>query len=166
MTDRRHLEPARYAIVGSRDYANLDRVRRFVAKLPEGSTVVSGAARGVDETAEGSARARGLEVLSFPADWAQGRGAGHARNADIVAAADIVVAFWDGTSRGTKNSIDRAMAARKPVWLCNPEGRWAFNDPEPVKERPTPGDGEWAKAPGWGTVGQREAPTLGEGGRR
>lgn len=128
------------------------RVRRFVAKLPDGSTVVSGAARGVDETAEGSARARGLEVLSFPADWSQGRGAGHARNAEIVAAADIVVAFWDGQSRGTRNSMDRAMAARKPLWICSPEGRWTFNDPVAPSAKAEAPEGEWNKPKGWGSL--------------
>ena len=41
------------------------------------------------------------------ADWARyGRGAGHRRNADMVAAANYVLILWDGISSGTKNDID------------------------------------------------------------
>jgi hypothetical protein len=104
------------AIVGSRDYAHLDRVRDFVKALPAGTTVISGGARGVDEAAEAMAYAIGLPVQSFPADWAtHGKKAGILRNAEIVAAADEVVAFWDGISAGTRSSIELAQKAGKPI---------------------------------------------------
>ena len=59
------------AIVGSRDFPQLERIDAFVDSLSPGDVVVSGGARGVDSRAERRARARGLEVLSIPADWAQ-----------------------------------------------------------------------------------------------
>jgi hypothetical protein len=37
------------------------------------------------------------------------------RNQDIVNAADKVVAFWDGVSKGTKNTIDTAKKLGKEV---------------------------------------------------
>ena len=37
------------------------------------------------------------------------------RNAQIIAEADQVVAFWDGKSPGTRNTIDRAKRANKPL---------------------------------------------------
>lgn len=58
----------RVAIIGSRDYADLPRVRRFVAALARkypGAIVVSGGARGVDETAEEAAQENGLGVISY-----------------------------------------------------------------------------------------------------
>jgi nucleoside 2-deoxyribosyltransferase len=78
--------------------------------------VVSGGARGVDLEAEGAARARGLAVQIFPADWDKyGKRAGFLRNQQIVDAADTVVAFHDGVSRGTLHTIGLAKAAGKPV---------------------------------------------------
>jgi predicted Rossmann-fold nucleotide-binding protein len=58
----------RVAIVGSRDYPDLEQVRWFVRKLAEkypDALVVSGGARGVDRVAESEAHTQGLKVLSF-----------------------------------------------------------------------------------------------------
>lgn len=154
MTVRLRLEPACYAVIGSCEYPRLDLVRLFVAKLPTGSVVVSGAALGVDATAEAAARERGLKVISIPADWSQGRGAGIARNADVVAAAEIIVAFHDGRSPGTSDSIRRAKAAGKRLWICNAMGKWSFrhdtNAPSelrPVEQRDP--SASWLKEDGW-----------------
>ena len=107
------------AIVGSRNFPKLSWVREFVARLPDTTTVVSGAARGVDRAAEVAAKEHGLTVESFEAAWSQGRGAGMARNSDIAAAAEVVVAFWDGESRGTMDTVRKAQAAGKPVHVIN-----------------------------------------------
>lgn len=40
-----------------------------------------------------------------------------ARNGWIIADADQVVAFWDGASRGTKDSIERARKLGKPLHI-------------------------------------------------
>lgn len=113
------------AIVGSRDYRNLQAVRDYVDRLPEGSIVVSGGARGVDKTAEMAAKARSLQTIVLPAVWdgPLGKRAGFARNVDIVAAADMVVAFWDCESRGTAHSIALALAMKKPVALFSKYGQ-------------------------------------------
>lgn len=104
------------AIVGSRRYPHLGRVRDYINSLPEDTVIVSGGAVGVDEMAEITAKERGLETIIFRADWKRfGRGAGMVRNHDIVNAADKVVAFWDGKSDGTRNSIELARQAGKPV---------------------------------------------------
>lgn len=98
----------RVAIVGSRNYRDLDRVRRYVASLPKGTIVVSGGARGVDKTAERAAKECGLNVCIFYPDWEKGRGAGLARNKRIVHNCDRLVAFYDGESRGTGFTIEYA----------------------------------------------------------
>lgn len=104
------------AIVGSRGYSDLSRVREYVKALPWGSVVVSGGARGVDSAAEQAAKEAGLEVLIFLPDWNKhGKKAGFLRNIDIVNAADKVVAFWDKVSRGTKHSMDLATKAGKTL---------------------------------------------------
>lgn len=114
-------EAVKVGIVGSRDYPDLEAVRRFVAALPEGTVVVSGGARGVDQTAEDAARARGLVVDVKIALWQQhGKRAGPMRNREIVEASDEIVAFWDGVSPGTRSTIDIAHGAQKKVRVFYP----------------------------------------------
>ena len=111
------------AIVGSRDFSPLKMVSDYIDTLPMDSTIVSGGARGVDRTAEVRARHRGLSVMIFPADWEKhGRSAGYRRNVDIINAADRVVAFWNGCSRGTKHSIDLSRTMNKEIHVIQGGG--------------------------------------------
>ena len=110
------------AIVGSRGYADPVAVREFVRSAPEGTVIVSGhCPNSPDWWAEEEARKRGLDCMIFPADWKKyGKSAGFKRNKDIVVAADLVVAFWDGASRGTQNTIKLARDAGKEVMVISP----------------------------------------------
>jgi hypothetical protein len=118
---RQHLVPARpgtcIAIVGSRNFADLDRVRRFVRELPGDVTVLSGGARGVDRCAVVTARARGLRTLEFLANWERdGRyHAGRRRNERVAQRCDRMVAFWDGRSTGTQDAFRRALRLGRQV---------------------------------------------------
>jgi hypothetical protein len=108
-------------IAGSRDYPRLDQVTRYVAELPELTTVIHGCARGVDRTAGDAAEARGLGIEEHPADWKRyGRRAGMLRNAVMVDRADLVVVFWDGKSPGSRNTINHARAMCKPFVVVFP----------------------------------------------
>lgn len=94
-------------------FAKLDRILAKVG--PEGCVIVSGGARGADRIGEAYARARGMACEVMAADWSRGRGAGYERNRRMAAAADALVAFWDGESRGTADMIRLMQAAGKPV---------------------------------------------------
>ena len=108
------------AIVGTRTYPDLEQVREYVRKLSPEDIIVSGGAKGVDETAEDEARKLGMEVISVPPEWDKyGRRAGLVRNDMIVAIADCVVAFWDGVSRGTNYTIDSAKKQNMIVQVFN-----------------------------------------------
>lgn len=147
----------RLAIIGSRDYPDLDRVARFIDKLPPGTVVVSGGARGVDAYAAGCARRRRLPVEVIRADWkALGRRAGMERNEVLVASVDRVVAFWNHVSRGTAHAIRVAHRAKKPVRVCGLHGEIPeaealdrarrildANRPKPPKEPVRPEDVEY-----------------------
>ena len=110
------------AIVGSRNWTDEQAVIDYVNKLAPHDTVISGGARGVDTFAEHAARRRGLEFKCFPANRARsGTSAGFRRNAEIVAAADRIVAFWAG-SLGTAHTIRLAQEAKKPVDVFYPDG--------------------------------------------
>jgi len=106
----------RIAIVGSRKFKALHLVVEFVNGLPEDTVIVSGGAPGVDRTAAEAAEARGLKTLIFKPEWEKhGKVAGFIRNADIIANADEVVAFWDGKSHGTAHSMSLAKNAQKKL---------------------------------------------------
>lgn len=111
------------AIIGSRLFSNLGRVAAFVQSLPLDTVVVSGGASGVDCAAFVEANRRGLKIEEHKPDWRRhGRAAGFIRNHAIVNAADEVVAFWDGRSKGTRHSINLAREAGKKVTVFTEQG--------------------------------------------
>lgn len=83
------------------------------------STILSGAARGVDRLGEQWAGLYGLPVEQYPADWngPLQRGAGHARNAVMAQHAEALVAVWDGSSPGTRNMIETAQQMGRRVYV-------------------------------------------------
>lgn len=116
----RSTTPARkIAVVGSRNFSNPALVAQVVQQIAQrhpDAEILSGGARGVDTWAVDAAKAAGLKTTVFPADWDQyGRGAGMIRNSQIVEAADTILAFHDGVSRGTLDTIRKAREAGKKV---------------------------------------------------
>lgn len=111
------LEGLAVAIVGSREYADLDAVRTYVRDLVcyvGARLIISGGARGVDRVAVATAKQHGGMTKVYPADWQRhGKRAGFIRNQQIVHNADKVVAFWDGKSNGTHHTIKLADDANK-----------------------------------------------------
>ena len=100
------------AIIGSRGL----RVELEEYITPDVTQIVSGGAKGVDTCAREYALSHGMELKEFLPDYDRfGRGAPIARNREIVAYADRVLAFWDGTSRGTKSVIDLCREKNVPV---------------------------------------------------
>jgi predicted Rossmann fold nucleotide-binding protein DprA/Smf involved in DNA uptake len=110
------------AIIGSRDFPRLSMIDAYVAALPPDTTVISGGARGADRRAVYAAQRRGLATEEYEPDLAR-YGSPRAyvvRNRQIVAAADKVVAFWDGASNGTAMTLRFAREAGKPVEIVRP----------------------------------------------
>jgi hypothetical protein len=107
-------------VCGSRtfsDYALLDASldRLLAGRIPD-VVILSGGARGADRLVERYGRDHSLGVERFPADWARyGRAAGPRRNEEMIATADALVAFWDGTSPGTRHAIKTARRRGIPV---------------------------------------------------
>jgi len=110
----------RVAFVGSRDYPDMDEVRGMVQAYKD-CEVVSGGARGVDSVAVEEATRLGCPTKVFPADWdTHGKRAGAVRNQQIVDYSDMVVAFWDGKSKGTVITVDMARRAGKDCVVIQP----------------------------------------------
>lgn len=92
------------AIIGSRNM-NVENLQDY---LPKGTDeIVSGGARGIDTCARNYALKNDLKLTEFRPEYNKyGRGAPLRRNETIVNYADMVLAFWDGESRGTKFVIN------------------------------------------------------------
>jgi predicted Rossmann fold nucleotide-binding protein DprA/Smf involved in DNA uptake len=112
----------RVGIVGSRHFPELDRVARYVRSLPASSSLVTGSASGVDATATRAARERGLPVRVLGASFEEAADAGSAmeRNQRLVSSCDVLVAFWDGRSQGTRRTVERALDSGREVHVFVP----------------------------------------------
>lgn len=119
------------AVIGSREFPQLSLVVDYVKALPQGTVVISGGARGVDRVAATAARVAKLAVREFLPNWDRdGKSAGFKRNAEIVSASDRLVAFWDGKSHGTADTIEKARQADLTITVINPDG--SRYEPEPI----------------------------------
>ncbi len=108
------------AVIGSRNL----RVDDLSKYLPEGTTeLVSGGAPGVDTSAQEYADKTGIPITVFRPDYKRyhPKKAPLERNLLIIDYADIVLAFWDGKSRGTKFVIDNCRVRGKEVKIFIPE---------------------------------------------
>lgn len=108
------MDKVSIAIVGSRTWIDKQRIMDIVKHWnPRLVRVVSGGAKGADTLGVECARRCGIEVVEILPDWdAYGKQAGMIRNGLIVEQSRIVYAFWDGESKGTLNTINRAMKAK------------------------------------------------------
>ncbi len=80
--------------------------------------IVSGGAQGADSLAESYAKKNGIRTRIFKPEYDKfGRAAPLVRNRQIIQHSDLVIAFWDGKSRGTKYTIDYAQSENKPVQI-------------------------------------------------
>ena len=116
------MKELRIIIAGSRDFNDYELLKKSVIEiitkktmLPDLTRIVSGGARGADTLGERFANEMGLEISRFIPDWdGLGKRAGYVRNAEMAKFAveddndGMLIAFWDGQSRGTKHMIDLA----------------------------------------------------------
>jgi len=115
------------AVIGSRDFSDPEQVYEYVRGLYRTDMVVTGGARGVDRYAEMAAVSRRISRLVYEPKCEDDSDTYvselHARNELIVKVADRVVAFYDGTSRGTASVIELARKLRKPLDVYGPRGK-------------------------------------------
>lgn len=117
----------RVIICGGRDFDNKELCfTKLDEILPqyENIEIVSGHAKGTDLFGEEYAQLHSLKKTIFPADWKRyGRTAGPIRNkAMLMYAMDafpVVIAFWNGSSKGTKNMIEQARKQNVKVYVVD-----------------------------------------------
>lgn len=101
------------------DYASFcDQVKRIISEVCINDSIIifSGHCSGVDMLGERYAEENGYRVELFPAEWDKyGRAAGPVRNRQMVEKAELVIAFWDGRSKGTRSLIGYAEKLHKTL---------------------------------------------------
>jgi hypothetical protein len=103
-------------VVGSRTFFDYNLLKKTLDEASP-KMLVSGGADGADTLAEKYAKQKGLSILIHFPDWSNGKGAAFDRNSKIVDSCEILLAFWDGKSRGTLDSMNKAKALNKPVYV-------------------------------------------------
>jgi hypothetical protein len=75
---------------------------------------------GADTLGERYADENKIAKMIFLPDWEKHKkAAGFIRNADIVNEAELIIAFWDSFSKGTKDSIGKAEKLNKKIIIVN-----------------------------------------------
>ncbi len=110
------------AIVGGRDFNDYGKLAVTIHNhfyFVQITEIISGGANGADSLAKKYARQYlNIKYKEFLPDWKnEGKSAGFNRNTKIVNECDMVLAFWNGMSRGTANTIEKAKRAKKPTFI-------------------------------------------------
>lgn len=125
------------AIIGSRDFADYLLLKNTINKYLEDNNlthkdiqyIVSGGARGADRYGEQYGKEYGIDLKIYLPEWDKyDKAAGYIRNKQIVEDSDIIFAFWDGESKGTKHSIDLAPKMKKKIIVTK------FEKKNPISE--------------------------------
>ena len=118
-------------IVGSRTIDDYPYIKAYLNNIIRSRyhgcdiTVVSGGARGVDSLAERWADENRYQKMIINADWDKyGKRAGYIRNEEMhrfISEKDerLVIAFWDGESRGTAQNFALAKKYKNELIIVN-----------------------------------------------
>ena len=113
-------------IAGGRDFNNYELLKErclaiidsFIFK--DDIKIVCGKARGADTIGENFAKEFNYQILEYPADWHKyGRSAGYIRNEEMAKVSQVLIAFWDGKSKGTKHMINLAKKYNLEIHIIN-----------------------------------------------
>ena len=116
------LNEIRIIVAGTRTFSDYELLRNrlddFISKLKQKHpdkqvVIITGAAKGADQLGSFYARSHNIPLKEFPADWTTyGKAAGPIRNQQMLDYAlheiPVLIVFWDGESRGTKNMMNIA----------------------------------------------------------
>ncbi len=109
------------AIIGSRELIVHD-LEKYLPK--EVTEIVSGGAKGIDACARAYAKANSIKLTEFLPEYEKyGRSAPLKRNIQIIDYADEVLAFWDGSSKGTSFVIQTCQKRQKKITILRLENR-------------------------------------------
>ena len=105
-------------VCGGRDYSDHKAMsdimlEYFIFESGE-NILIAGGAMGADSFAEAIADKHGIRKIIHRPDWEKhGKGAGFIRNQLMIdEKPDMVIAFWNGNSKGTRDTIKKAGKAK------------------------------------------------------
>lgn len=108
-------------VVGSRILVGEIRIDQDLKYILDNSgleAIVSGGAKGVDTSAEEFAHDNKLHPIIHMANWRKhGKKAGILRNVYIARDCDALLAYIQGESKGTKNTISQVEKLKKPLLI-------------------------------------------------
>lgn len=119
-------------VCGSRTWQEKEKLERLLDWVYAGSLwterdfiLIQGGARGADLMAGDWAERRMefndfvIEHIQMDADWElYGRSAGFRRNIQMLEQEpDLVIAFWDGESKGTMHTVEEARKRNIETWV-------------------------------------------------
>lgn len=101
-------------VIGSRNFNDYNLLKSVLDDL-DISVIISGGAKGADSLAELWASDNNVKTEIYKPNWSLGRRAAAIRNIEIVKNSELIVAFWDGKSSGTKMTLDIAKSKNKKI---------------------------------------------------
>lgn len=122
--DFRYLESKCHTVFHSLSKENIlsGHIKEDISNME----IISGTAKGADKLGEIFAVKHNIKIKRFPADWnTYGKRAGYIRNEQMAKYAisddnyGVLIAFWDGESRGTKHMINLANKHGLKVYVFN-----------------------------------------------
>ena len=118
-----------FGIVGSRTFNNKELfeavMKRVISAEGNPLKIVSGGAAGADSLAEKWAKENKIDLIIFYPEYelynSEERNwkAAKERNTTIVNNSDLIIAFWDMKSTGTLDTIEKAKASNRVIYLYN-----------------------------------------------
>jgi hypothetical protein len=112
----------RVLVCGSRSWTDEAAICHRLTSLPSDTYLIHGGADGADSIAATAAALLGVpQLVCIPDYETHGKRAPHVRNDAMLDEADLVIAFWDGESRGTKSVIGKARQLGIPIEVLSPK---------------------------------------------
>ena len=105
------MDKIKICVSGGREFNDYDQLASCMDSIKhlhhmKAITLISGECRGADKLGEQYAEEQHWPIDQYPADWKEHKkSAGFIRNEKMAQEADVLCAFWDGASRGTRHMI-------------------------------------------------------------
>lgn len=114
-------------VVGSRTFSDRDLIFAWLDRIHKDlgpfDKLVTGDAQGADLIAESWGKKNNINVKICYADWTNlGNKASYLRNISVIDNSDLVIAFWDGDSKGTAHAIRVTRMVNKPLLVISRNG--------------------------------------------
>lgn len=127
----------KYGIIGSRTFSDTELFKNILNKIfkEKGSptVIISGGAKGADAMAEVYALNNKVSFQKYEPQFeifppnTRNYEAPKARNTEIAIHSDVLIAFWDMKSTGTKDTIDKSVAMGKKVYVYDFKNNFIYN---------------------------------------